>query len=142
MTTTVGTDTAPVEGAVEGADGGLAPPPERGATIIAAGVFERIAARAAAEVPGVEGAVQTGAGRFLPWTTGSPAEASVDVDHDAMVLDLTFNVAYPQPVHQVTERVRHRVRERLAALTGRRVQEINITVPDLVRPERRPTRVR
>jgi uncharacterized alkaline shock family protein YloU len=118
------------------------PPFERGATTIAPIVFERIAARAAAEVPGVEGEVHTGLGRFLPWTSGTPAEASAEVDDGGVVLDLAFNVAYPEPVRQVTERVRRHIIDRVGSLTGRRVRGINVTVPDLVVPERRRNRVR
>jgi uncharacterized alkaline shock family protein YloU len=109
-----------------------APGTERGATTIAPTVFERLAARAAAEVAGVEGEVQTGLGRFLPWTTGSPAEAAAEVDDESVVLDLTFNVAYPEPVRQVAERVREHVADRVGSLTGRTVRQVNITVPELI----------
>jgi uncharacterized alkaline shock family protein YloU len=109
-----------------------APDTERGSTTIAPAVFERLAARAAAEVAGVEGEVQTGLSRFLPWTTGSPAEATVDADDESVVLDLTFNVAYPEPVRQVAERVREHVAGRVASLTGRTVRQVNITVPELI----------
>ena len=117
-------------------------PSERGATTLAPVVFERLAARAAAEVPGVEGDVQTGLGRFLPWTTGSPADASADVDDEGVVFDLTFNVAYPEPVRQVAERVRRHVADRVGSLTGRAVREVNITVPELIRPVRHRPRPR
>ena len=115
---------------------------ERGTTTIAPVVFERLATCAAAEVPGVEGQVQTGLGRFLPWTSGSPAEASAEVDDDGIVLDLTFNVAYPEPVRQVAEQVRRHVATRVRSLTGRAVREVNITVPELVAPVRHRPRVR
>lgn len=132
-----------VDGSVEpAADNTLPPPPERGTTTIAPKVFEQLAAHAAAEVPGVEGVVQTGPSRFLPWTSGSPAEAAADLDDDGVLLELTFNVAYPQPVRQVADRVRRHVADRVMALTGRRIQEINITVPDLVVPRRGHARVR
>jgi uncharacterized alkaline shock family protein YloU len=109
-----------------------APDTERGATTIAPAVFERLAARAAAEVAGVEGEVQTGLGRFLPWTSGSPAEATADADDESVVLDLTFNVVYPEPVRQVAERVREHVADRVESLTGRTVRQVNITVPELI----------
>ena len=116
--------------------------PERGTTTIAPRVFERLATMAAAEDPGVEGAVETGVGRSLPWTVGSPADGAADADDEGVVLDLTFNVAYPQPVRQVTERVRRHVADRIGALTGQRVHEVNITVEDLIVPRRRRARVR
>lgn len=135
---------APVaEGSDQPATGHARPPArERGTTTIAPRVFERLAAVAAAEDPGVEGAVQTGVGRFLPWTAGSAAEAAADVDDEGVALELTFNVVYPQPVRQVAERVRRHVADRVGSLTGRPVEEINITVPDLVVPRRSRPRVR
>ena len=109
---------------------------QRGETIIAPAVFERMAARAAAEVAGVEGEVKTGLDRFLPWTAGAPADASVEVEDEGVVLDLTFNVAYPEPVRHVTDRVRRHVADRVRSLTGRAVWQVNITVPELVLPAR------
>lgn len=121
-----------------------APDAERGTTTIAPAVFERLAARAATEVAGVEGEVQTGLGRFLPWTTGSPAEAMAEVDDESVVLDLTFNVVYPEPVRQVAERVREHVADRVESLTGRTVRQVNVTVPELIRrsPGQRREQVR
>ena len=105
-------------------------------------VFERLAVRAASEVPGVEGEVRTGAGRLLPWVGGAAADASADVEHDEVTLDLTFNVAYPEPVRHVTDEVRRHVAERIRELTGRAVGSINITVPELVEAPRQRRRVR
>ncbi|MEW6476041.1 MAG: Asp23/Gls24 family envelope stress response protein [Actinomycetota bacterium] len=116
--------------------------PERGTTTIAPEVFEKLAARAATEVPGVEGEVRTGLSRLLPWTSGTPAGASAEVDDDTVVLELTFNVAYPEPVRQIAEAVRRHVAEQVRSMTGRVVRQINITVPELVVPVRRPARVR
>ena len=113
-----------------------------GTTTIAPLVFERLAARAAAEVPGVEGEVRTGLARFLPWTSGSPADASAEVDDEEVILDLTLNVVYPQPVRQVADEVRRRVIEQVRSLTGRSVREVNITVAELVVPVRLSPRVR
>lgn len=115
---------------------------DRGTTTIAPGVFEKLAARAATEVPGVEGVVDTGLSRFLPWNSAAPADASAEVTDDGVVLELTFNVAYPEPVRQVAEAVRHHVADRVRSMTGRAVRQINITVPQLVVPVRRPARVR
>ncbi len=113
---------------------------QRGETTIAPAVFERMAARAASEVTGVEGEVKTGLDRLLPWTSGAPADASVEVDDEGLVLDLTFNVAYPEPVRQVADRVRRHVAERVGALTGTTVREVNIAVPELILPA--PRRLR
>jgi uncharacterized alkaline shock family protein YloU len=132
-----------VEPGLESADvGGQPGASERGTTTISPVVFERLAACAAAEVPGVEGHVRTGLGRFLPWTSGSPADASAEVGDDGVILDLTFNVVYPEPVRQVAEQVRRHVAARVRALTGQAVREVNITVPALVAPVRQRPRVR
>lgn len=100
---------------------------DRGETTLAPAVFERIAARVAGEVDGIVGEVRT-------------AGASASVDDGGVVLDLTVNVAYPQPAGQVAERVRDRVIARVGELTGRPVRQVNITVAELVVPEppRRP----
>jgi uncharacterized alkaline shock family protein YloU len=109
---------------------------DRGETIIAPGVVEKIATRAASEVDGVGGVVETGLSRLLPWSIGSPqpASASADVGSDTVSVDLTVNVRYPEPVAAVTNRVRQQVTRRLAELCGLRATEVNITVPALVRP--------
>lgn len=105
-------------------------------------VFERVAVRAASEVPGVEGEVRSGLSRLLPWGDGAAADASADVEQDEVSLDLTFNVVYPEPVREVADEVRRRVAERIQELTGRAVGAINITVPELVEPVRQARRVR
>lgn len=136
--TTVTTPTAPAD-----VDGGAGPPEPgaRGIIDIAPVVFEKLAMQATSEVPGVEGEVQTGVERLLPWATGSPADAVVEVGDEDVVLNLTFNVAYPEPVRKVADEVRRHVAERIQSLTGRTVRSINITVPALVAPVgRRPRR--
>ena len=114
----------------------------RGETIIAPTVVEKIATRAAAEVDGVGGVVETGLSRLLPWTVGgaSPAQASAEVGAETVSVDLTVNVLYPEPVAAVTNEVRAQVVRRLAELCGLRATEVNIAVPALVTPPRRPRR--
>ncbi len=110
----------------------------RGETIIAPTVVEKIAARAASEVDGVGGVVQTGLSRLLPWTVGGggPAQASAEVGAETVTVDLTVNVLYPQPVATVTNQVRAEVTRRLSELCGLRATEVNIAVPALVAPPR------
>lgn len=106
----------------------------RGETIISPLVVEKIASRAASEVDGVGGVVQTGLSRLLPWTVGdaSPARASAEVGDETVTVDLTVNVVYPEPVAVVTNGVRTEVTRRLAELCGLRASEVNIFVPALV----------
>ncbi|HVL06498.1 MAG TPA: Asp23/Gls24 family envelope stress response protein [Acidimicrobiales bacterium] len=110
----------------------------RGETIIGPAVAEKIASRAASEVDGVGGVVQTGLSRLLPWNVGgdSPARAEAEVGSDTVTVDLTVNVLYPEPVAAVTNEVRARVTRRLAELCGLRATEVNIAVPALVTPAR------
>jgi uncharacterized alkaline shock family protein YloU len=106
----------------------------RGETIIGPAVVEKIATRAASEVDGVGGVVQTGLSRLLPWSVGgdSPARASAEVGTDTVTVDLTVSVLYPQPVATVTNEVRSQVIRRLSELCGLRATEVNIAVPALV----------
>ncbi len=110
----------------------------RGETIITPQVVEKIATRAASEVHGVGGVVQTGLSRLLPWSVGgaSPARASAEVDVETVTVDLTVNILYPEPVAVVTNGVRAHVTRRLAELCGLRATEVNIAVPALVVPPR------
>ena len=110
----------------------------RGETIIAPTVVEKIATRAASEVDGVGGVVQTGLSRLLPWSIGDagPAKAAAEGGADTVSVDLTVSVLYPQPVAAVTNQVRTRVTQRLAELCGLRATEVNIAVPALVVPPR------
>ena len=114
----------------------------RGETIIAPTVVEKIATRAASEVDGVGGVVQTGLSRLLPWSVGgdAPARASAEVGAETVTVDLTVNVLYPEPVAAVTNRVRAQVARRLSELCGLRATEVNIVVPALIAPPRRARR--
>lgn len=109
---------------------------DRGVTLIGPSVVEKIAGRAASEVDGVGGVVQTGLSRLLPWSVGedTPARASAEVHAETVTVDLTVNVLYPQPVATVTNEVRTHVVRRLAELCGLRATEVNIAVPALVAP--------
>lgn len=109
----------------------------RGQTIISPTVVEKIASRAASEVDGVGGVVETGLSRLLPWSIGHdgpPARASAEVGTETVTVDLTVNVVYPEPVATVTNRVRERVMRRLSELCGLRATEVNIAVPAFVAP--------
>lgn len=110
----------------------------RGETMIAPAAVESIASKAATEVDGVGGVVRTGLGRLLPWVSDdAPPQADADVDRNSVAVDLALNVRYPDPVAKVTRNVRQHVVERLTALTGLSVTEVNITVEDLVVERRR-----
>jgi len=109
---------------------------DRGETIIASLVVEKIAGRAAAEVDGVGGVLQTGLSRLLPWSVGgtAPARAQADVGDGKVQVELTVNVLYPRPVATVTNAVRAQVSRRLAELCGLEATRVDISVPALVAP--------
>jgi len=118
---------------------------ERGHTIITPRVVEKIAGRAASEVDGVGGVQSSGLGRFADLFSGGDkreAEAHAEVDRASTAVDLVVSVRYPEPVGAVANRVRQHVVERIHELTGLRVGEVNITIPELVVPSAPPPRPR
>ena len=115
----------------------------RGRTTIAPLVAEKIARRAAGETDGVEGVAGTGLSRLLPWVHDdrpADADATIDSQRDAVVLELTISVRYPEPVGEVTRRVREHVVERVTSCTGLRVKAVEITVTDFVASRATPRR--
>lgn len=108
----------------------------RGETIITPLVVEKIAGRAAAEVDGVGGVLQTGLSRLLPWSVGgdAPARAQADVGDGKVQVQLVVNVLYPRPVATVTNQVRAQVSRRLTELCGLEATRVDINVPALVTP--------
>lgn len=106
-----------------------------GTTTIDDSVVEKIAGRAAGEIDDVGGP----AGRMLGLPVGSdPAQGSprarARVDGSLVLVEIELSVRYPAPVGAVTERVREHVIERVGALTGLSVRQVDISVAALYRP--------
>jgi uncharacterized alkaline shock family protein YloU len=101
------------------------PPEERGATDVAAHVVHRIAVKAAEEVPRVREVRPPGA---MPWTRHS--WAAVDGNLASVRLEMTLD--YPAPIRVVADAVRRHVTERVEALTGLTVRQVDIDVAGLV----------
>ena len=104
-------------------------------------VVEKIAARAAQEIaeagsaaPRILGRSLPGAGRLGIRRTDPDAagKASAHVEGSVTRIDLSISVRWPACIPEVTALVRERVRTRVSDLTGLRVQEVGITVTDLV----------
>lgn len=77
-------------------------------------------------------------GEFLGSVTGGMNRSrgtSVDVGERQAAVDLTLNVAYGQPIAQITDAVRQNVIQRVESLTGLEVTEVNITVNDVTFPD-------
>ena len=114
---------------------------EKGETIIAPSVVEKIAGKAASEVEGVKGVQSSGLSRITSLLSGGDdrqTEARASVERASTGVSLSVSIEYPLPVGQVSDRVRQHVRARIQELTGLQVTGVDLTVPELVAPEPRP----
>jgi uncharacterized alkaline shock family protein YloU len=112
-------------------------------------VVSNIAAMAVREVDGIDpshggtrlpGDTSPTVGEFVGRVTGAAGRTrgiSVDVDEERAALDLTVNVIYGRPIHEVTNTLRENVIRYVENLTGLQVTEVNITVNDVTFPEQR-----
>lgn len=120
---------------------------DRGTTTIQDPVVSNIAAMAIRELDGLDpshggsrlpGDTSPTVGEFVGNLTGgggSTRGISVDVGEEQTALDLTVNVMYGRPIHEVTDALRQNVIRRVESLTGLEVTEVNITVNDVTFPE-------
>jgi uncharacterized alkaline shock family protein YloU len=119
-------------------DGGRRPPADRGELTIADRVVERIVEAAVAEADSVTGAPPSVLGRQLRAATeGSKARVSASVDGTVVTATVRLSVRWPEPVLDVTRRVRERIVDRVATMTGLRVAEIDVEVTAVYSPTRR-----
>ena len=120
---------------------------DRGTTTIQDAVVSSIAAMAVEEVDELDpshggtrlpGDTSPTVGEFVGSLTGGSGRTrgiSVDVGEEQAALDLTVNVLYGRPIHEVTDALRKNVIRRVESLTGLEVTEVNITVNDVTFPE-------
>ena len=118
-----------------------------GTTTIQDSVVSSIAAVAAGEVEHIDpshggtrlpGDSSPTVGEFFDNITGGGGRTrgiSVEVGEKQTAIDITVNVAYGQPIHQVTQALRQHVIRRVEDSTGLEVTEVNITVNGLSFPE-------
>jgi uncharacterized alkaline shock family protein YloU len=111
---------------------------ESGKTTIANAVVAKIAGIAAREIDGVHGLVTQGASGLISGLTtrvgASDARTqgvAVEVGQREAAIDLIIVVIYGVSIPQVAEAVRHNVINRVQAMTGLTVKEVNISVVDL-----------
>ena len=138
-TTSVTSGRAGPTGADQGL-GGSGLQTTRGRTTIADSVVAKIAGMAAREIPGVH-SMGTGAARALGAVRsrlpGQSTQASagqgvsVEVGESQAAVDLDLVTWYGQSIVQVTDAVRANVIERIEAMTGLEVTEVNVSVDDL-----------
>ena len=113
-------------------------------------VVEKMAARAAVEIPDAGAAAPRILGRSVtgaaalgarPTSLTALPKASADVDGSVVILDLSISVRWPASVPEVSTAVREHVRGRVHELTGMTVAEVAISVTDLVTRLPGPPRV-
>lgn len=113
-------------------------------------VVSKIAARAAVEVPDAGAAAMRVLGRTVPGAghlgvrgtdlDGLP-KTSADVDGTKAFIEMELSIRWPASIPEVTGRVRTKVRDRVSELTGLSVDEVRISVGDLVTHISAPPRV-
>lgn len=113
---------------------------EQGKTSIADQVVAKIAARAAREVSGVHELVPGGVGGTLSglaqrMSSGETAGVQVEVGQREAAIDLAMTVDYGVSIPQVATAVRQNIMNRVQAMTGLRVREVNVDVADLYLPD-------
>ena len=114
---------------------------DRGTTTIKDVVVKTLAGMAAGEVEGVYigGGASRAAGGVLGGITGSQSQTrgvSVEVGQAETAIDLSMSIEYGKNILQTTRRVRERITERVESLTGLRVTELNVTINDVIFPNR------
>lgn len=109
---------------------------DRGQTTIQPRVIEAIAVRIVGDEPGVGGVARRMLG--APRSGADPDRAprvEAMLAGDVVALRVRLSVSYPAPVHAVTDRLRHRLIERVEELTGKQVGAVEIVVAALHRPD-------
>jgi uncharacterized alkaline shock family protein YloU len=114
---------------------------ERGSTTISDTVVATIAGRAAQEVEGVHmgGSAARAAGGILGSITGSESQTrgiSVEVGQVEAAIDLTMGVEYGRDILQTVDEVRRRISDRVQSMTGLHVTELNVTISEIIFPEK------
>ena len=128
-------------------------PSVAGQIVLADRVVSRIASRAASEIDGVGSAAPRLLG--LPLTapgldrlgrrtddlTALPTVVA-QVDGQRVFVTVTVSVAYPSPLQDTAAQIRQRVSERLTALTGLQVAQVDVHISALVVQTESSVRVR
>ncbi|HZB30956.1 MAG TPA: Asp23/Gls24 family envelope stress response protein [Streptosporangiaceae bacterium] len=114
----------------------------RGRTEIADRVLERIAAHVLTEVEATGGAARRVLGVPLGRTgQRTRPQVSAHVDGRLATVQMKITVVYPEPIRQVTRRLRDRVTSRLGELTGLEVRQVDIDIVRLTRPQEQGRRL-
>jgi uncharacterized alkaline shock family protein YloU len=113
-------------------------------------VVEKMAARAAVEIPDAGAAASRFLGQSMARASALGArqtsltdlpKTSAEVDGFRVILDLSISVRWPASVPEVSDAVREHIRSRVGELTGLIVTEVSISVTALVTQLPAPPRV-
>lgn len=117
-----------ISGSSSGPDVTRADPAERGRTVLAPQVVDKIAAQAATEIDGISGLQRRIAGRALG---NAQVRAQSDLDGQVVAVRMQLAVEFPAPLLELTRQVRQHVTEQIQTLCSLRVDHIDITVAAL-----------
>lgn len=99
-------------------------------------VFEKIAAIAAREVPGVlelrGGFFSNIAGAFASSTDTDTTGVSVEVDEQNVIIDLRAVLEYGQSAPRIFLKVKEMIKEKVKEMTGLDVMAVNMKVEDIM----------
>jgi uncharacterized alkaline shock family protein YloU len=111
---------------------------EHGTTTIASSVVAKIASLATQEIPGVQAIGKTLSRTFgtlrakVPGASEAGSQGvSVKVGEREAAIDIDIVVEYGNSIVEVAEAIRENVIERIEAMTGLEVVEVNVSVDDL-----------
>ena len=113
-------------------DAGPGDAAHRGALEFKVKAIQRLVAAAAAEVDRVGGPRSRHLGQ--EWgrvDTDRQVKASVTVAGDVVTAAVSLTVLWPEPIFEVADQVRARVRDRVAELTGLRVSYVDVHITAL-----------
>ncbi|WGW11727.1 Asp23/Gls24 family envelope stress response protein [Saxibacter everestensis] len=100
----------------------------RGKLVIAEKVIEKVASQAAADLADVGSPGRGFLGMGPRQDFDARPKVDVELSGNIATIALDIGVRYPVPLRSATERVREQVRERVHALTGVEVRQVDIVV--------------
>jgi uncharacterized alkaline shock family protein YloU len=103
-------------------------PESRGRTVLDHKVVEKIASQVAGEESFAGGTSGGFLGLGAHADFAARPQASVELAGNIAALTVEVGLLYPVPLRQATEQLRRRISERVTALTGVQVRQVDITV--------------
>ncbi|MCC3275459.1 MULTISPECIES: Asp23/Gls24 family envelope stress response protein [unclassified Arthrobacter] len=113
---------------------------DRGETVLARRVLEKTASQVARDETFAGGSSGGFLGIGVRADLSARPDASVQLAGNIASLKVTVGLPYPVPLRQATEQLRRRITERVTALTGVQVRQVDITVAWLRPPQSEPRR--